>query len=106
MKNPIAVLKIFLAAIAALLMSSQSALVSAQDGAAPADRGEWETRPPFYDPYPPGILPADLNSEAARVQREVNFIEKEAIGEWQALPRPNLQGNPPTLQGSGYLAVE
>jgi cytochrome c peroxidase len=106
MKSPIAVLKIFLAAIAALLMSSQSALVSAQDGAAPADRGEWETRPPFYDPYPPGILPSDIASEAARVQREVNGIEKEAIGEWHQLPPPNVQSNPPTLQGSGYHAVE
>ncbi len=28
--------------------------------------------PPVYNPYPPGILPADLNSEIARVQREVD----------------------------------
>ena len=28
-----------------------------------------------YNPYPPGILPTDLNSELARVLREVNFIE-------------------------------
>src|SRR5205807_9877401 len=61
---------------------------------------------PMYNPYPPGILPADLDSEVARVQREINFIFTEAKGEWQALPPPNPQGNPPTLQGSGYQAVE
>jgi cytochrome c peroxidase len=60
----------------------------------------------MYDPYPPGILPPDLDSEIARVQKEVQGIENEAIGEWQALPSPNVQGNPPILQGSGYTAVE
>jgi hypothetical protein len=47
-----------------------------------------------------------LPSAVARVQREVNFIFKEAIAEWQALPPPNVQSNPPTLQGCGYEAVE
>ena len=60
--------------------------------------------PPAYNPYPPGILPADLNSEIHRVQREIRFIENEAIGEWHALPPP--QGNPPTFGGSGYTSVE
>jgi cytochrome c peroxidase len=59
-----------------------------------------------YDPYPPGILPSNLNSETIRVQREVNFIFSGALGEWHALPPPNLQGNPLTLQGSGYKSVE
>ena len=40
---------------------------------------------PVYNPYPPGILPANINSELARVEREVDFIENEAIGEWHAL---------------------
>jgi cytochrome c peroxidase len=62
--------------------------------------------PPTYNPYPPGILPPGLNSEIARVQREIRFIENEAIGEWHALPPPNIQGQPPTLQGSGYQAIE
>src|SRR6202011_3794465 len=44
--------------------------------------------------------------EIARVQREVDTIFNEALAEWHALPPPNLQGNPPTLQGSGYQAVE
>jgi len=98
MKN-LAVLKVFAMAIATLIISSQMAPVSAQTGT--------EGSPPeFYNPYPPGILPADLSSEAARVEREVNSIFKEAIGQWQALAPLNVQGNPPTLQGNGYQAVD
>jgi len=67
--------------------------------------GQSVLRPPVYNPYPPGILPPDLPSEIARVQREVNFIENEALSEWKKLPPPNVQGNPPTLQGSGYRTV-
>jgi cytochrome c peroxidase len=62
--------------------------------------------PSAYNPYPAGILPRDLNSELARVQREVAFIENEAIGEWHALPPPNLQGQPPIFKGSGYQMIE
>jgi cytochrome c peroxidase len=67
--------------------------------------------PPAYNPYPPGILPPDLDSEIARVRREVNFIEGEALTESRALPPliySNTQGvgNPPILQGTGYQAVE
>jgi len=61
---------------------------------------------PTYNPYPPNILPSDLDSEIARVQREVQFIFNEALNEWRALPLPTLTGNPPTLQGSGTEAVE
>jgi cytochrome c peroxidase len=59
-----------------------------------------------YNPYPPGILPSDLDSEIARVRREVQFIFNEALKEWRALPPAIMAGNPPTLQGSGYEAVE
>src|SRR6202011_2438280 len=64
-----------------------------------------------YNPYPPGILPSDLDSEIARVRREVNFIEGEALTESRACPPltySNTQGvgNPPILQGTGYQAVE
>jgi cytochrome c peroxidase len=61
--------------------------------------------PPDYNPYPLVILPADLNSEIARVRREVNLIFQQALAEWQALPPPTLTGQPPTLQGSGYQMV-
>src|SRR5882762_1206650 len=64
------------------------------------------TPPPVYNPYPPGILPADLDSEIARVRREVNSIFQQALAEWQALPPPTVTGQPPTLQGSGYQTVK
>jgi cytochrome c peroxidase len=73
--------------------------------------GDGRTKPvpspaPSYNPYPPGILPSDLDSEIARVERETQFIFNEALNEWRALPPPSLAGNPPTLHGSGYEAVE
>jgi cytochrome c peroxidase len=61
---------------------------------------------PIYNPYPPGILPSDLDSELVRVLREVDVIEARAIQRWQALPRPTLTGQPPTLQNTGTEAVE
>jgi len=61
---------------------------------------------PRYYPFRPGILPSDLGSEIAMVQREVQFIFNEALSEWRALPLPTLAGNPPILRGSGYEAVE
>ena len=61
---------------------------------------------PPYNPYPAGILPSDLDGEIARVQREVQFIFNEALTESARLPTPTLTGNPPTLQGGGYEAVE
>jgi hypothetical protein len=45
---------------------------------------------PIYDPYPPGILPRDLNSELTRVLREVDFIEERALAQWRALTPPVL----------------
>jgi cytochrome c peroxidase len=61
---------------------------------------------PPYNPYPPGILPANLASEIARVRREIAFVFNQALGQWRALPPPTLTGQPPTLQGSGYSAVQ
>jgi hypothetical protein len=63
---------------------------------------------PIYDPYPPGIVPPDVldQSELERVRREVRVIYERALQQWRELPAPNLQGNPPTLQGSGFAAVE
>ena len=62
--------------------------------------------PPDYNPYPPGILPADLEPEIERVLREINFIFQQALAQSNALPPPNLTGQPPTLQGSGYDMVQ
>src|SRR6266481_8665264 len=61
---------------------------------------------PIYNPYPPGILPPDLNAEIARVLREIEFIEGRAIQRWHNLPPPILTGQPPILQNTGTQAVE
>ena len=67
-----------------------------------------QSQPPttIYNPYPPGILPADIDAEIARVLREVDFIEAEALAQWQATPPPILTGNPPILQNTGTASVE
>jgi cytochrome c peroxidase len=75
--------------------------------AAQADKGKKPPSSPLiYNPYPPGILPDDLESEIARVRREINGIFKEALGQARALTTPVLTGQPPTLQGTGYQAVQ
>src|SRR5438876_6695986 len=62
--------------------------------------------PTPYNPYPPGILPADLESELDRVRREVTVVFQQALAQWHALPPPNLTGQPPTFQGSGYNMLQ
>jgi cytochrome c peroxidase len=91
----IAVSTLIITAVAALLISSQTVLISAQN-----------PTPTPYNPYPPGILPADLATEIARVQREIQLVFNQALREMNALPAPTLTGNPPTLQSSGYQAVQ
>src|SRR5882757_6084521 len=98
----IALSAVFVTAIATLLISSQSVLVSAQNASAGAQKGDREEPPPpFYNPYPPGILPADLNSEIARVLREADNIEFEALAQLRALPPPTLTNQPPILAHTG-----
>jgi len=80
------------------LWMSNSRVVSAQDNTAASL--------PVYNPYPPGILPANLNSEVQRVLREVDFIEGRALARWQALKPPTLTGQPPILQNTGTESVE
>src|ERR1700730_4210801 len=82
--------------IATLLISAW--LMSAQNGA--------QANSTIYDPYPPGILPPDLNSEIARGLREIDIIEARAIARLQALTAPILTGQPPILQNTGTEAVE
>jgi cytochrome c peroxidase len=88
-------------AIAALFISSQT-VVTAQQPQAPF---------PVYNPYPPGLLPANLDSEIARVLREIDVIEARAIQRWHSLPPPTQPGvrpgpNPPVLQGTGTESIE
>ncbi len=73
-------------------------------------RAQVDQNVPAYNPYPSGILPANLQSELLRVRREVQTIFDRYFAEWQALPPPVLsntqgEGNPPVLQGTGYQAV-
>jgi cytochrome c peroxidase len=78
-----------------------------QDGSGEdAKRKKPPGSPTVYNPYPPGILPADLEPELDRVRREIDFIFQQALAEMRALPPPNLTGQPPTLQGSGYDMVQ
>src|SRR5579864_956756 len=83
-------------------------------GAGAQQRGNEEARapqekqvqqPPAYNPYPPGILPSDLNQELQRVRGEISFIENEAIGEWHALGPVAYTGQPPIIKGNGYQAM-
>src|SRR5260370_17192888 len=99
----IAVIIVCAAVAAALLFSTRP--ISAQNHRhGNGDREE--PPPPFYNPYPPGVLPADLNSEIARVQREVDGIEAEAIAQWHALTPPTLTGTPPPLHNTGLPPLE
>ncbi len=61
---------------------------------------------PVYNPYPPGILPPDLNAEIARVLREIDVIEERAIERWHNLPPPTVTNQPPILKDTGTQAVE
>src|SRR6266850_1673453 len=61
---------------------------------------------PVYNPYPPGILPSDLNAEIARVLREIDVIEERAIERWHSLPPPTVTNQPPILKDTGTESVE
>src|SRR5882724_13067107 len=101
-RRVLALSTVTITAIAALFVSSQTLLISAQN----RQHGKGGAPPPLYNPYPPGILPADLESEIARVLREIQGIFQQALAQFRALPPPNLTGQPPTLQGSGYQMVQ
>jgi cytochrome c peroxidase len=94
---------LFLGSFVALTLMFCSMNARAQDA---------PTMPPPYNPYPPlpgyfppTILPLNLNSELARVQREVQYIFNQYFAEYQALsPTPTYAGNPPILTPNGYDA--
>jgi cytochrome c peroxidase len=93
------------AAIAGALLGFSSTEARAQNPPKFADEGH-KPFPPTYNPYPPGVLPSDLESEMARVRREIREIFNQGVNQWRAVPPPTLKGNPPTLQSSGYQAVQ
>src|SRR5947208_16167467 len=92
----IARLRTFATVVLAVSVASQP--VPAQKAPPPA--------PTPYNPYPPGILPPDLDSQLARVLREIAVSYQHTVADWHALPPPNLTGQPPTLQSSGYDIVQ
>src|SRR5713101_6896355 len=95
------------AAIAGALLVFSSSEARAQNPPSFADEDAGHKPfPPIYNPYPPGLLPSDLESEIERVRREVRGIFNQSVNEWRALPPPTLKDNPPVLQGSGYQAVQ
>ncbi|HEY2758761.1 MAG TPA: cytochrome c peroxidase [Pseudolabrys sp.] len=94
-----------LAATLCLSIAAAAAAWAASDdpgAAAPQASAQVAT----YNPYPPGILPPDLDLEIARVQREMRSLFDAALAEWRQLPAPKAADNPPILQGSGYEALE
>jgi cytochrome c peroxidase len=95
-----------LASIAAFLVVSIAVSAQSQEGQTEKAQRPRPTPTPVYNPYPPGILPDDLESEVARVLREIDVIEARAIARWQALPPPNLTNQPPIFQGTGTEMIE
>src|ERR1700722_16981006 len=87
------------AGIAAVLLSSCTSAVQRNK-----DDKKRMTSP--YNPYPPGILPGDLNSEVERVLREVDLVENRTLARWHALALPIVRGQLPTLQNTGTEAIE
>ena len=87
--------------IVALVLCGMAAVI--QVGAQQADRDQ---RGRAYNPYPAGILPSNLSSEVARVEREVEVVEKRAMARWHALEAPVLTGQPPILQNTGTELIE
>jgi cytochrome c peroxidase len=87
-----------------LLVASTVCLITF--GYAVITYGQQNSSPWVYNPYPPGILPPNLNSEIERVRREVREIEGRALARWHALKPPILTGQPPVLQNTGTEAIE
>jgi hypothetical protein len=99
-------LRVSFVVVLALMVSNQKVLADA-GGAQPRDSGVDPLGVGIdYDPYPPGILPNDLVPEIQRVRREIQFIFQQALGEWRALPPMVHTGQPPTIQGVGYRAIQ
>ena len=85
---------------AALLVVATTWAVSAQD------HQEIGTNQTIYFPYPSGLMPADLESEIDRVNREVDQIFQETLARSRALSAPHLAGNPQIIRDSGTDLVE
>jgi cytochrome c peroxidase len=92
-------------------VSAQNAVAqsgSDQNISNPEDQNQQDnhTKGGIYNPYPPGILPPDLNPEVERVLREIRVVEKRALARWRGQTPPTLTGQPPILKGTGTEAIE
>src|SRR5271169_5401469 len=94
---------LILSTVAIVVLPVGTRPISAQGRAPHADKDQGASA---YNPYPPGILPSNLSSEIARVQREVDVIEGRALARWHALEPPTLAGQPPVVQNVGTEATE
>jgi len=112
MKRATLICTLVIAALGALLVYPSTAQAQSQPFPPPptpcAPAAPPSIQPPtsIYNPYPPGILPSDIDAEIARVRCEAAFIESQAIGQWNVLGPLAFQGNPPILQGNGKAAVQ
>jgi cytochrome c peroxidase len=93
-----AIVAVVVVCVLALLMTLAKRKESPRSGPALSET--------VYNPYPPGILPSDLDSETARVLREVDVIEDRALARWHTLQPPILAGQPPVLANIGTEATE
>src|ERR1700758_4680880 len=100
-RQRLTIISVAVLCVMAICMSLSGGKVSAQEAAVSAISQE-----PTYNPYPPGILPSNIASEEARVLREIEGIEAEAMRQWKAIPAPVVAGNPPILQNTGIPSVE
>ena len=97
-RRTLAIVAVVVVCVLALLMTLVKRKESPRSGPALSES--------VYNPYPPGILPSDLDSEIARVLREVDVIEDRALARWRTLQPPILAGQPPVLTNIGTEATE
>jgi cytochrome c peroxidase len=97
-RRTLAIVAVLLVCILALLVTMAKRKGSPRSGSALSES--------VYNPYPPGILPSDLDSEIARVLREVDVIEDRALARWHTLQPSILAGQPPVLTNIGTEATE
>src|ERR1700746_2793558 len=96
-RRTLAIAIVFVVCVLALVMTLAKRKISPSESALSVS---------LYNPYPPGILPPDLDSEIARVLREVDVIEDRSLTRWHTLQPPALAGQPPVLTNIGTEATE
>jgi len=94
----IALSAVFVTAIATLLnLLSKRARIGTKRKAQERRKVIARSRTTVLQSIPGRYFAGDLNSEIARVLREVDNIEFEALAQLRALPPPTLTNQPPIL---------